>query len=149
MDGDRRRSRGRQRQLRHASGAAGRRIAYAPHFGNDDGFWGATRLHASAGQGIKEPTFEQSFEDDPCYPGNPNLSPERSTTYNAGVEQVLAGDRIRMNVDYFHNLFYDIVSFSGGPPTINCPYGTGTFFNTDKARAYGTNIRWKRSRCDG
>jgi outer membrane cobalamin receptor len=115
-------------------------VSYAPHFGSDEGFWGATRLHASAGLGIKEPTFEQSYEDDPCYPGNPNLSPERSTTYNAGVEQVLAGDRIRLNVDYFHNLYYDIVSFSGGPPTNNCPYGTGTFFNTDKARAYGTNM---------
>jgi len=124
-------------------------VAYAPHFGNQDAFWGATRLHTSYGQGIKEPTFEQSFDADPCDPGNPNLAPERSTTFDAGVEQVLAGSRIRINVDYFHNLFYDIVSFSGGPPTSACPYGTGTFFNTDKARAYGANtslearpLRW-------
>jgi outer membrane cobalamin receptor len=124
-------------------------VSYAPHFGNQDAFWGATRLHGSYGQGIKEPTFEQSFEDDPCDPGNPNLAPERSTTYDVGVEQVLADNRIRVNVDYFHNLFYDIVSFSGGPPTSACPFGTGAFFNTDKARAYGANtslearpLRW-------
>lgn len=104
-----------------------------------DEFWGATRLLTSFGQGIKEPNFTQSFEADPCFPGNPNLSPEQSTTFNAGVEQTLAGDRVHLTVNYFHNDFHNIVSFAGGPPTNSCPFGTGTFFNTDSARAYGVN----------
>lgn len=111
-------------------------IAYMARYGHD--FWGATRLRASYGLGIKEPTFIQSFEQDPCFPGNPDLRPERSTTVDAGIEQMLASDRVRLSVTYFHNDFHDIVSFSEDPtPTPMCPFGTGTFFNTDKARAFG------------
>jgi len=111
--------------------------SYALRKGGD--FWGATRLLTSYGLGIKEPNFTQSFEADPCFPGNPELQPERSSTYNAGVDQALASGRVHMAVNYFHNDFRDIVSFAGGPPTTPCPYGTGTFFNTDAARAYGAN----------
>jgi outer membrane cobalamin receptor len=111
-------------------------ISYQARYGHD--FWGATRLRASFGLGIKEPTFVQSFEQDPCFPGNPDLRPERSTTVDAGIEQMLASDRLKLTVTYFHNDFHDIVSFSEDPtPTAMCPFGTGTFFNTDKARAFG------------
>ena len=124
--------------------------SYALRFGG--GFWGATRLRTSYGLGIKEPTFVQSFENDPCFPGNPDLKPERTSTFNAGVDQVLASNRLRVSVDYFHNEFYDIVSSTYNPaPVGTCSYGTGTFFNTDKARAYGANssieakvTRWLR-----
>jgi outer membrane cobalamin receptor len=112
-------------------------IAYALRYGHD--FWGATRLRASYGEGIKEPDFYDSFSNDPCNPGNPNLKPEQSTTIHAGADQVLANDRFRISVDYFHNDFTDIVSFASLPPTAACPYGTGQFFNTDKARAFGAN----------
>jgi outer membrane cobalamin receptor len=113
-------------------------LSYAARFGHD--FWGATRLRASYGLGIKEPTFVQSFEDDPCFPGNPSLRPERSTTVDAGVDQMLASDRLKLSITYFHNDFRDIVSFSEDlTPTSACPFGTGTFFNTDKARAFGAN----------
>ncbi len=112
-------------------------IAYALRYGHD--FWGATRLRASYGQGIKEPDFYDSFSNDPCNPGNPSLKPEQSKTLHAGADQLLANDRIRFSVDYFHNEFYDIVSFASLPPTVACPYGTGQFFNTDKARAFGAN----------
>lgn len=113
-------------------------ISYTARYGHD--FWGATRLRASYGLGIKEPTFVQSFENDPCFPGNPNLRPERSTTVDAGIEQTLASDRLKVTVTYFHNDFHDIVSFSEDlTPTPTCPFGTGTFFNTDKARAFGAN----------
>jgi outer membrane cobalamin receptor len=111
--------------------------SYALRQGSD--FWGATRLLTSYGLGIKEPNFTQSFEADPCFPGNPDLQPERSTTFNAGVDQALVSDHVHVSVNYFHNDFHDIVSFAGGPPTTSCPYGTGTFFNTDSARAYGVN----------
>jgi vitamin B12 transporter len=111
------------------------------------GAFGNTRLHASYGQGIVEPAFYQSFGTDPCFPGNPNLSPEQSRTVHAGVEQKLASDRVRVTVDYFDNRFRDIVSFgylSTPPP--GCPlsefnsFGAGTYFNTDLARARGANF---------
>jgi vitamin B12 transporter len=111
------------------------------------GAFGDTRLRASYGQGIVEPRFDQSFGTDPCFPGNPNLSPEQSRTVHAGVEQKLASDRVRVTIDYFDNHFRDIVSFgylSTPPP--GCPlsefnsFGAGTYFNTDLARARGGNL---------
>ncbi len=111
--------------------------SYALHDGS--GFWGSTRLRASYGLGIKEPDFIQSFSSDPCFPGNPNLRPERSATFEAGVEQLLASDRVRLSITYFRNEFYDIVSFQGGGVTPTCEFGSGTYFNTDKARAFGSN----------
>jgi outer membrane cobalamin receptor len=113
--------------------------SYAVRLGR--GFWGPTRAYASYGLGIKEPTFFQSFFPDPCFPGNPDLRPERSRTVNAGVDQTLAHNRARLSVSGFHNFFYDIISFGPGPSAASCPYGSGTFFNTDKARAYGASAR--------
>jgi vitamin B12 transporter len=111
---------------------------------------GATRLRGSFGLGVKEPQFVQSFgfSDDPCFPGNPALRPERSRALNVGVEQRLAGDRVRVVAEGYYNRFRDIVSFTfclpGGPcpvaPPPGCPFGFGSFFNTDLARAYGANL---------
>ncbi len=117
-------------------------LVYVARFGHD--FWGATRLRASYGLGIKEPDFIQSFENDACFPGNPNLKPERSNTFNAGVDQFLASDRWKISLNYFQNDFRDIVSFFGsGPATPSCPFGSGSFFNTDKARALGANVSFE------
>ena len=112
------------------------------------GLWGDTRVRVFYGQGIKEPRFDQSFGADPCFPGNPSLRPERSRTWNAGIEQKLASDSVKISAEYFQNRFYDIVSFTfcvpGGPcpvtPPAGCPFGFGTFFNTDLARARGVNV---------
>jgi len=112
------------------------------------GFWGDTRYRVFYGAGIKEPRFDQSYGTDPCDPGNPALKPEASKNWTTGIDQKLANDRIKVSADYFSNRFYDIVSFTycspGGPcpitPPSGCPSGFGTFFNTDLARARGTNI---------
>jgi vitamin B12 transporter len=111
------------------------------------GALGDTRLHASYGQGIVEPRFDQSFGSDPCFPGNPTLSPEQSRTIHAGFEQKLASDRVLVTMDYFDNHFRDIISFgylSTPPP--GCPLsefntiGAGTYFNTDLSRARGGSL---------
>ena len=119
------------------------------------GFWGSTRLRASYGLGIKEPEFFQSFSSDPCFPGNPNLKPERSNTLDAGIDQIIAAERVKFSANFFHNSFRDIVSFRSCPPPSlgtcslpvppGCPptelnqVGYGAFFNTDAARADGVN----------
>lgn len=110
---------------------------YALRFGN--GFWGDTRLRAFYGEGIKEPRFDQTYGTDPCDPGNLALKPESSKTWSAGVEQKLLGDRVSLTAEYFSNRFYNIVSFQSLPATPSCPFG-GSYFNTDLARARGTNI---------
>ena len=65
-------------------------VLFVPHLGS--GFFGDTRLRTFYGQGIKEPRLDQSFGNDPCFPGNPELRPERSHTWDAGVEQKLLLD---------------------------------------------------------
>ncbi len=111
------------------------------------GAFGDTRLHASYGQGIVEPRFDQTFGSDPCFPGNPGLSPEQSRTFHAGIEQKLASDRVRVTLDFFDNSFRDVVSFGElTTPPPGCPLsefssiGAGTYFNTDLARARGGNL---------
>jgi vitamin B12 transporter len=104
----------------------------------NDGFWGNTNLRFSYGEGIKEPALEQSYGSDPCYPGNPNLKPEESQTYNATIDQYLLSARARVSLTFFASRFEDIVSFApNAPPN---PNFCGTYFNTDLARARGLNL---------
>ena len=104
--------------------------SYVARYGQ--GFWGATRLRASFGLGIKEPEILPAD----C---SPQLDPERSKTFDAGIDQSLASDRIHLSITFFHNDFRDIVSFASVTSNPNCPAFFGSFFNTDKARAYGAN----------
>jgi len=119
-----------------------------------DAALGATRLRASYGLGIKEPSLDESFGTSLCFPGNPDLRPERSTSVHGGVDQSFASDRIRVSLDGFYNRFHDVISFgeiTTPPPPPVCGGFTGTYFNTDLARAAGTNVnveakaaRWLR-----
>jgi vitamin B12 transporter len=111
------------------------------------GFWGETRFRIFYGQGIKEPRFDQLYDDQFGDLGNPSLKPESSKTWSAGLEQKLAGDRIRISGEYFSNRFYDVVSFAFcgtfnnfcDLPFTGVP-SFGYFFNADRARARGTNL---------
>ena len=111
--------------------------------------FGATRLHVSWGEGIKEPSFDQSFGTDPCFPGNPDLRPETSSSMHAGVDQYFASDRLHVSLDGFYNRFRDMISF-GSATIMGCGFA-GTYFNTDLAQAGGLNLnveakpaRWMR-----
>jgi outer membrane cobalamin receptor len=111
-------------------------IVYAVRSGN--GLWGNTNLRFSYGEGIKEPALEQSYGSDPCYPGNPNLKPEQSQTYNATLDQYLFSDRAKVSLSFFASRFADIISFAPNPQPN--PNYCGTYFNTDLARARGLNL---------
>jgi vitamin B12 transporter len=116
------------------------------------GFWGDTRYRVFYGRGIKEPRFDQLYNDQFGDFGNPSLKPEASKNWSSGFEQKLANDRVIVSGEYFSNRFYDIISFafcSPLPPATsntcgvtfpNAPPSFGYFFNTDRARARGTNI---------
>jgi vitamin B12 transporter len=117
--------------------------AYLLRAGN--GAIGDTRLHAFYGQGIDEPRLDQSFGTSPCFPGNPNLLPEESRTASGGIDQAFAGNRVHLSADYFYTELHNVISFASvfPPPAAlaaECPFGTGTFFNTDLAIARGVNV---------
>jgi vitamin B12 transporter len=117
------------------------------------GLWGDTRAHAFYGEGIKEPRFDQLYSDQFGDIGNPSLKPESSKTWSAGIDQKFANDRFKITAEYFSSRFYNIISFgfcSALPPPEtgnscgldipNAPASFGYYFNSDLARARGTNI---------
>lgn len=75
-----------------------------------------TRLHASGGTGIRNPTVTELFGFDPAnFTGNPNLTPERSTDWEIGIEQTLLDGRVRLDATYFdaklEDEIYTVFSF--------------------------------------
>jgi outer membrane cobalamin receptor len=96
---------------------------------------GETKLRASAGRGIKEPTVIQSFSNSPFFLGNPDLQPERARTIDAGIEQRFAGDRARVDLTWFDNRYRDIISLRSDPVTFFAQY-----FNIGLTRARGAEL---------
>jgi outer membrane receptor protein involved in Fe transport len=64
----------------------------------------STRVRASGGTGIRPPdAFEIGFSD------NPNLKPERSRSFEVGVDQQLAGGAYSLAVTGFVNSYDDLI----------------------------------------
>lgn len=61
-----------------------------------------TRLRATAGSGIKNPTFQELYGFDPnFFIGNPDLKAEKSTGWDIGIDQTLFGGAARVTLTYF------------------------------------------------
>jgi vitamin B12 transporter len=61
-----------------------------------------TRLRATAGSGVKNPTFNDLYGFDPnSFVGNPNLKPEKSTGWDVGIDQTLFDGDARVTLTYF------------------------------------------------
>jgi vitamin B12 transporter len=75
-----------------------------------------TRLHASIGTGVTNPTFTEQYGFFVgSFIGNPDLKPERSLGWDAGVEQAFFDRRLVVDATYFASEFEDkIVSQSIG-----------------------------------
>lgn len=107
----------------------------ASYFIRDHGkAFGATKLKFNFGLGFKEPTFIQSFSPDPFFPGNPNLRPERSRSFDYGVEQRFWDDRAKLELNGFDNVFRDIIAFQSTGPSM------GSYFNLAQTRADGAEV---------
>ena len=89
-----------------------------------------TRLRGSAGTGFRAPTFNDLF-----FPGfgNPDLQPEKSLSYDFGVDQKLWNNRIRLGLTYFQNNFRNLIACCTPLPT--APFGGP--FNVGRARSAG------------
>jgi vitamin B12 transporter len=86
-----------------------------------------TRLHASIGTGVTNPTFTEQYGFfTATFIGNPALRPERSLGWDAGIEQSWWNGRVVTDVTYFESGFRDkiaIVAAGGGILTtpVNLP----------------------------
>ncbi len=97
----------------------------------------AMRPHASAGTGVKYPSF---FEQYGFIPGsflpNPNLKPETSFGWDAGIEFTVIRDRATIDVTYFKtNLENKIVS-QGFPYSLTNSAGEATRQGVEVAGRY-------------
>jgi vitamin B12 transporter len=89
-----------------------------------------TRLRGSAGTGFRAPTFNDLFFPDF---GNPDLLPERSQTWDAGFDQSLWQNRVRLKFTWFATHFTDAITCCVVLPT--APFGGPV--NAGKARSKG------------
>jgi len=122
------------------------------------GWLSGTKLHASFGKGIKEPSvFQQSSSIFDILSGLPDgsqliaqfhigqIGPEESRTYDGGLEQELWNGRARLGLTYFHNEFtngIEDVPPSGlielGVPVDQLPaLDAGAFINSQAFRSQG------------
>ena len=70
-----------------------------------------TKLKASVGSGFKAPTLSELFQNfPPFFFANPNLRPESSVGYDAGIEQGFGADTVRVGATYFHNRIRDLIA---------------------------------------
>jgi vitamin B12 transporter len=119
-------------------------LAWHAHHGAQDQLLGLTKIKANFGLGIKEPTLVESFSQSPYFLGNPDLKPEKSTSYDVGIEQQMRGGKGVMELTYFENHFRNQIGFV----TMDYTTFAGTFFNMAKTRARGieTNLKQTLSR---
>lgn len=102
---------------------------------------GAARLHGSFGTGIRPPGgSELAFTD------NPALRPEKSLSFDVGVEQRLWNNRISFDATYFYSRYTDVIVSLGGNLSVLGSYQTD---NLARSRAKGIEfsgqlrpVRW-------
>jgi vitamin B12 transporter len=96
-----------------------------------------TKLRAGYAAGFKAPSLNDLFFPAgfgcPAF-GNPNLDPEKSWEVNAGIDQDLLRDRIKLAVTYFHREVRDLIE---GRPIPGDPFGCFRAENTGNARFNG------------
>ena len=106
------------------------------------GAFGDTRLHATYGQGIVEPRFDQSSATIPAFPAILCCRPKRAARFTRESSRNLlptacALARIILIAGFTTSLASN--SHVAGVWR-GAPFGAGTFFNTDLARARGANL---------
>jgi iron complex outermembrane receptor protein/vitamin B12 transporter len=120
---------------------------------------GDTKVVLNAGTGIKAPAVYQQqsslFELLKAASVSTTvepIGPERSTSFDIGVEQGLAGNRARARVAWFHNTFHDLIEFvnktqlttAGLPATEVAKFtGIGAYANSQSYTTQGLEISFE------
>lgn len=95
-----------------------------------------TKLKFNAGLGVKEPTLLQSFSPSPFFLGNPDLEPERARSIDAGVEQRLFHQRLKVEGVWFDGRYRNIISTR----TLSFTPFQSQYFNIGLTRAHGAEL---------
>ncbi|HEX9930053.1 MAG TPA: TonB-dependent receptor [Pyrinomonadaceae bacterium] len=106
-----------------------------------------TKLRAHAGNGYRVPSLYERFgtfyaafltPNQFVLLGDPNLKPERSIAFDAGVDQTLQNNRIRLSATYFYTRLIETIGFENVVPAIGSTQRTsGGYLNTKGGIARG------------
>lgn len=109
--------------------------AYITHEGNSSGSFGMTRLHGSFGTGIRPASGYELGKTN-----NPQLKPEKSVSFDAGVEQLLFSSHASVDISYFQNRYRDLIVDLGGSLMHLSPYASANLANS---RARGMELSFR------
>lgn len=93
-----------------------------------------TRLHASYGTAVKNPTMTERYGFGTFLQPNPDLKPEKSRGWEAGVEQHLLDDRLTLGATYFDRRIKDLIAYNATFTSVE---------NIDRARTRGVELTAK------
>jgi vitamin B12 transporter len=96
-----------------------------------------TTFRGSVGTGFKAPTLDQLFDSFPAFGffANPDLVPETSFGWDAGVEQKLLDRRASIGATYFHNDIKNLIDFNDTFTTL-VNVGHATTYGVESFVAY-------------
>ena len=95
-----------------------------------------TTVRASVGNAFKEPTFDQTTSNVAFARGNPALRPERSQSWEAGLDQEVAHGAVVFSATYFAQRFRDMIQYDATSPDTTLP----NYFNLAAATADGLEL---------
>ena len=85
-----------------------------------------TRLHASVGTGITNPTFTEQYGYFPgSFIGNPNLKPEESFGWDIGIEKSFFDGGLVVDITYFNQNLENEISSTQLSPGVYTPINLG------------------------
>ncbi len=96
-----------------------------------------TRLRAGYSEGIKEPSFQQSFGISGTFPvlPNPNLQPEQNRSWEAGFEQGFWANKLSLSALYYANQFHNQIEFQTNPIDFSSQY-----VNLNRSMSHGAEV---------
>ncbi len=100
-----------------------------------------TKIKSSFGTGFKAPTLYQLYvPSDPFFGGgNTNLSPEKSYSYEAGLEQPFFAEKMDVGLTFFHNNYKNLIDAVYNPNT----FIVEQYKNVSKSRSFGYESQLK------
>jgi len=74
------------------------------------------QLKGSYGKGFRAPTLNELYYQDSWSSGNPNLKPEKSTSWEVGLEKEIVREKADVSLTYFDQEYKDLIQWIETPP---------------------------------
>jgi vitamin B12 transporter len=95
-----------------------------------------TKLRATYGTGFNSPTPEDRSGMLPYQLPNPDVRPEKSRGWDAGIDETMLDSRLTLSATYFENRFRDLLEYEIADPVTYA----GEVVNVDRATTRGIEL---------